>query len=49
MPPGKTLTIIKNRLRVSGTIQRKEWHPPLHLGVEAIAKGLFWLLSTTVG
>ena len=31
-----------------GVIQGMEEHPPLHLGVVAIEKGTFGLLSTTV-
>ena len=39
MPPCLILSIIKYRLRVSGTIQVKEQCPPLHLGEVAIEKG----------
>ena len=34
---------------VGGSIQGKELHPPLHLGVVAIEKGAFKSPSTSVG
>ena len=43
-----SLNIIRYGSRISGAIQGKEYHPPLHLGVVAIEKGAFGLPSTTV-
>ena len=49
LPPCLTLSIIGYRLRVSGTIERQELHPLLHVGIVAIEKGDFSSPSTTVG
>ena len=46
IPPCLTLSNIRYVSRVA--IQGKEWRPPLHLGVVAIEKGAFWLLSTKI-
>ena len=48
MPPCLTLSIIRYGSRVSGAIQGKEWHPPLHVGAVAIEKEAFGSASTTV-
>ena len=51
MPPCLTLSIIRYRLRVSGTIQEKEKHPTLYYSVVAIEKGASscpWLRSAMV-
>ena len=48
MPHCLTLNIIKYRSKVSGAIQRKELHHPLHLGVVAIEKGALVSLSSKV-
>ena len=42
------LTLSNIRYVSSGAIQRKELRPPLHLGVVAIEKGVFWSPSPTV-
>ena len=49
MPPFLKLSIIRYGLRVSGAIQGKEYHPPLHLSVVAIEKGALRWSSTWVG
>ena len=48
MPPCLTLSIIRYRSRVSGSIQGKDLRHPLHLDVVAIEKGVFWSPETTV-
>ena len=48
MPSCLTVSIIRYRSRVNGTIQEK-YRPHQHLGVVAIEKGAFESLSTTVG
>ena len=42
-------SIIRHRLRVSGTIKAKEWCYPLYLGVVTVGKEAFGAPSTTVG
>ena len=49
MPLYLTFSIIRYGSSISGTIQRKELHPPLHLVVVAIEKTTFGSLSSTVG
>ena len=49
MPPCLTLSIIRDGLRVSGTILGKEEGPLVHLSVVAVEKGAFESPSTTVG
>ena len=44
-----TFSIIRYGLRISGTIQGKEWRATLHLAVVAIEKRVFKSTSTTVG
>ena len=48
MPSYLILGIIRYVSRVSRAIQRKELHPPLHLGVVVFEKGAFGSPSTTV-
>ena len=48
MPPCLTLKIIRYGSRVSGAIQGKELHPPLHVSVVANEKEAFGSPSMTV-
>ena len=49
MPPYLTLSNTRYESRVSGAIQVKHLHLPLHHDVVAIEKGAFGSLSTAVG
>ena len=42
-----TLSIIRYESKLSGAIQGKEWHPPLHLSVVALGKEAFMLTIVT--
>ena len=49
MPPYLTLNIIRYGSRISGAIQGKEQHPPLHISAAPIEKGAFRSPLTMVG